>query len=95
MSNTQKGDKLSKLKKAVYIDEEDIPVPIRKRVDWSSVFDEVPEGKARVIDEVHYTTIRQALKRLQDEGKFKTYSVETRKTGNVRTTYVKNPRRSV
>lgn len=86
---------MSKLKKAVYIDEDDIPVPIRKRVDWSSVFGEIPEGKARVIDEVHYTTIRQALRRLQDEGKFKNYSVETRKTGNVRTTYVKNPRRSV
>lgn len=86
---------MNKLKRAVYIDDGDIPPTIRKRVDWASEFSEIPDGKARVIDEVHYTTIRQALKRLQDEGKFKNLRIETRKTGNVRTTYVRNPHKSV
>lgn len=82
---------MSKLKRAVYIDEDDMPPRIRKKVDWAKELSEIPEGKIRVIDEVHYTTIRQALKRLQDEGKFKNYTIETRKTGNVRTTYIRNP----
>jgi len=86
---------MSRLKKAQYIDEDEIPKPIRQRIDWERVFGDIPEGKARIIgsDEAHYTTVRQALKRFQQMGKFESYYTKTRKIGNVRASYVVNPRK--
>jgi len=84
---------MSKLRKATYIDEGDIPSPMRRRVDWESIFSDIPEGKARVIgsDEAHYTTGIQALKRFQNMGKFENYYTKTRKIGNARACYVVHP----
>lgn len=87
---------MSRLKKrAQYIDEEEIPSSMRQRVDWESIFGDIPEGKARVIgsDEAHYTTVRQALIRLQKKGWFKNYKIKTRKIGNARVCYVINQRK--
>jgi len=60
---------MSKIIKATYIDEGDIPPPMRRRTDWESIFSNIPEGKVRVIasDEAHYTTVMQALKRFKEK----------------------------
>ena len=86
-------DYMNRLKRPVYLNEEDVPKAIRKKFDWEGVFNEIPVGKARLIgeDEAHYTTVRQALNRLQKMGKFKNYYVKTRKEGNQRVSYVVNP----
>ena len=86
---------MSRLKRAQFIDEEEIPSSMRQRVDWESIFGDIPEGKARVIgsDEAHYTTVRQALQRFQKMGKFENYYIKTRKIGNARASYVANPRK--
>jgi hypothetical protein len=86
---------MSRIKKATYVDEEEIPNPIRQRVDWERIFSDIPEGKARIIgsDEAHYTTVNQALKRFQEMGKFENYYLKTRKIGNARASYVVNPRK--
>jgi len=86
---------MSKMRKATYIDEEDIPSSLRPRTDWESIFSNIPEGKVRVIasDEAHYTTVRQALKRFQDMDKFENYYIKTRKIGNARACYVVHPRK--
>ena len=87
-------DNVNKLKRPVYLNEEDVPTAIRKTFDWENVFREIPIGKARLIgeDEAHYTTVRQALNRLQKLGKFKNYFIKTRKEGNQRVSYVVNPK---
>jgi len=81
-----------RLNKDEYIDEEKIPQPLRKRLDWNKVFRSIPVGKARIIrpDEAHYTTVRQALTRLQAKGMFPHFRVMTRKIGNRRICYVIN-----
>jgi hypothetical protein len=86
-------DNRIKLKRPVYLNEEDVPTAIRKTFDWESVFEDIPVGKARQIgeDEAHYTTVRQALDRFQKIGKFKNYYIKTRKEGNQRVSYVVNP----
>ena len=86
---------MSRIKKATYIDEGEIPNPIRQRVDWERIFADIPEGKARIIgsDEAHYTTVVQALKRFQEMGKFENYYIKTRKIGSARASYVVNARK--
>jgi hypothetical protein len=86
-------DYVNRLKRPVYLNEADVPTAIRKKFDWESVFNDIPIGKARQIggDEAHYTTVRQALSRLQKMGKFKKYYIITRKVGNQRVSYVVNP----
>jgi hypothetical protein len=76
----------------VYINEVDVPIAIRRKFDWERVFNEIPNGKARLIgeDEAHYTTVRQALNRLQKVGKFKNYYIKTRKEGDQRVSYIVN-----
>ncbi len=87
---------MSKFKKAQYIDEDDVPQPMRNRIEWESVFRDIPVGKARIIssDEAHYTTVRQALKRFQDKGMFTNYRLRSRKIGNARTSYIINSRKN-
>ena len=84
---------MNRLKRPVYINEGDVPTAIRRKFDWESVFNEIPNGKARQIgeEEAHYTTVRQALGRLQKIGKFKNYYIKTRKEGNQRVSYVVHP----
>lgn len=86
---------MSKLKKATYVDEDDIPSPLRQSLDWERIFNDIPAGKARLIgsDEAHYTTVVQALKRLQGMGKFRNYYIRTRKIGKERACYVVNSRK--
>jgi hypothetical protein len=91
------GDKImSKMKKARFIDEDDVPTPIRKKADWEGIFRSIPAGKARIIDadEAHHTTVRQALKRFQDKGMFTNYELLTRKAGKTRESYIINSRKS-
>ncbi|MCW4037963.1 MAG: hypothetical protein NWF13_04420 [Candidatus Bathyarchaeota archaeon] len=78
------------------MDEDDVPPPLRKRLDWEKVFRAIPVGKARLIrsEDAYYTTVRQALKRFQEKGIFTNYGIRTRKIGDARKCYIINSRKS-
>lgn len=76
------------------VDAELIPKPVgRAKVNWDAFFKKVPRGKAIVIPktQISPTTVRSALKRFQDKGRFKNLYSTTRKVEGKYITYVVNP----
>lgn len=68
-----------------FIEEEDIPVKkILTATPWVEIFSSIPKGKVLVFhpDEVGSDTVRSALKRLQNKGKFEHLHMTSRKIGD-------------
>lgn len=84
-----------KIKDFEIIDEEQVPTRIRRtKVNWEALFKKIPLGKAIVIlkTQISPATVREALKRRQEEGRFKNMYTTTRKVSEGEyVTYVVNP----
>lgn len=77
------------------ISEDEVPSKKNKRgVLWEEIFDNIPQGQAAMFrpEEVGIGSIRAALKRLQEKGKYKNLQVTGRKVGKRQyISYVINP----
>lgn len=77
------------------ITEDEMPaVPKRTTYPWEEIFGSIKEGEAIVIEpeQIHSSTVRTALKRYQDNGKFRNLVMTTRTVSEDRyRSYVLNP----
>jgi len=83
-----------KIKDFEMVDAEQVPMKIRRgKIDWEALFKKIPRGKAIVIQKSQISpgTVRTALKRFHDAGRFKDMYTTTRKVDEEQVTYVVNP----
>lgn len=83
-----------KIKDFEMIDAELVPQKGRRgKVKWEKLFKKIPHGKAIIIEKAQLSpaTVREALKRFQEKGRFKDMYTTTRKVGEGKyVTYVVN-----
>lgn len=80
-----------KIKKE-YISAKEVPEPHSRESPWDEIFSSIPKGQALVLrePEVNAGTVRGALKRKQNKGKFKNLRYSSKGTHGSAVIYVTN-----
>jgi len=82
------------LKNLTFISEHEVPVRVRRGIPWDKMFNAIPKGQALVVqsDVASASSVRDSLRRLQKQGKFKQLYVTVRKNSEKKyVAYVVNP----
>jgi hypothetical protein len=81
----------NKIKKQ-YISSNDVPSGHGPKAQWDEIFGDIPKGQALVLHEPEISagTIRAALQRMQNNGKFKNLQLSTKGIHGTATIYITN-----